>query len=287
MMKVSDLLFITILIIIISIIIGLGIIYVIDKKLGKIKIKIPDVKVKLSKNKDGTIICNNNENENKKNEIEQIAERIKKLSENDEIENFSENNSKENSENNSKEKSENSLKEKSKELENDIENKFKYNNTVKIVNDNKQLKEENKEIKKDKEEVKITNNNNEIYESYPELLDDKKLVNQCSYNPFKKVIYRGDNESSYRYNTYLSYSDLWDDKNDPSNYYKKNKKIMKKEDVGLIGYNYNEYTDYAKPHYTDMKIMPSELRGFRVGLDSETNIPVGTNYAFPSSPSYE
>lgn len=56
------------------------------------------------------------------------------------------------------------------------------------------------------------------------------------------------------------------------------------DDPIMYSSNYNEYTNYAKPEQVDMKIVPSNFRGYRINEYGVKNIPEASNYAFKDSP---
>lgn len=58
-------------------------------------------------------------------------------------------------------------------------------------------------------------------------------------------------------------------------------------DPQMLSANYQEYTNYAKPEQVDIKIVPSNFRGARIGEYGMNNIPEPANYAFMDSPALQ
>jgi len=270
MISQLDVFFVLVFIIVVSTIIGLNIVNLIDKKLNRIEINIPkvhipkpEITVHILKEDDGSFkTCINQKYENTKKEPELVDISNKNIK--NEIEGFT-----------------NNIVKKKDDLK-DLQN---LHTKINLDHLNVIEKPEERTIKIQKDDVY---KHNPVFHSQKTTDPIKYCLSDQCIDSTKEYIKISDNKiqsSNFKpISPFMVQAQISEIKDMSESYksYQPPKTYL--VDPKMRGSNYNEYTNYIKPHQVDMKLVPGKLRGYRVGNYGTHNIPVAYNYVFHDSP---
>lgn len=271
----TDLFFIVLFIIVVSIIIGLNIVSLIDKKISNISVNIPPISVPkpeitilVKDNMDPNLI-NVKYNSNPKNDSEKE----------DKVE---------------KEKIENFIVSDAQEIGNYKELKEEYvrkpDNFAKekLDKDKCALSDDDKKFT-----MQVTNNDPEEKETKERLDKAYITANDFGWEYPGNYVSCANSSIADKYKTgkkSLKPSQIScaaPNKLTAENYYKTHfkRQVIPIEDYHVRGYNYGDFTDYPTPYATrDMRILSQNTKGLPKNETKSKHIPTGYNYAFHNTP---